>query len=232
MGTLFVVATPIGNLQDITLRALETLKNVDVVLCEDTRVTKKLLSHYGILAATMSYHQHSSESTMQKIFAMLSEGKNLALVSDAGTPGISDPGNELISFIVSSTKTKQLLDFCTIKIVPIPGPSAVGALASVAGIPMNSFLFLGYPPHKNKRNKFFSEVAQSTHPVILYESPYRIGKTLQDLADLKKEGFLVVGRELTKKFETIYRGPIQEVQSMIEKGVQKGEFVLVVYWKT
>ncbi len=224
MGILYVVATPIGNLKDISLRVLETLKSVDVVLCEDTRVTKKLLSHYEIMVPTVSYHQHSSLAVMQKVFALLSEGKNLALVTDAGTPGISDPGNELVSFLLQRDKN--------IPIVPIPGSSALIALASIAGIPMDKFLFLGYPPHKNKRNKFFAEVAQSLHPVVLYESSHRIGKTLQALLDQKKEGILIVGRELTKKFETIYRGTIEEVKGMIENDVQKGEFVLVVHWKT
>jgi len=144
MGTLYIVATPIGNLQDITLRALETLKEVDFVLAEDTRITKKLLAHYDIKTPLISYHQHSKESVMEKTLTLLSEGKNLALAVDAGTPGVCDPGNELIAFLFKKNPET--------KIVPIPGPSALTALLSVAGIPMDKFLFLGYPPHK-KREK-------------------------------------------------------------------------------
>lgn len=235
MGTLYIVATPIGNLGDITLRALEVLQEVDIILCEDTRVTRKLLAHYKIEKPLLSYHQHSKEDKMQEVLNMLLQGKNLALVSDAGTPGISDPGNELIFFIVSSTKTKQLSDFCT-KIVPIPGPSAATALASVAGIPMDKFVFLGYPPHKKGRRKFFEEVIQSTHPVILYESPYRMLRTLGDLESISLQNIatakicsVIVGRELTKKFETVYRGTIQEMLLQFKQEKPRGEFVIVVY---
>ena len=245
MGTLYIVATPIGNLKDISLRALEVLKSVDLILCEDTRVTKKLLARYNIEKPLLSYHQHSKEDKMQEILDLLLQGKNLALVTDAGTPGVSDPGNELIDWLLrraqassqqDSTKTKQLLDYCTIKIVPIPGPSALGALASVAGIPMDKFLFLGYPPHKKGRRKFFEEVAQSVHPVILYESPYRIVKTLSDLQSISLQNIatakihsVIVGRELTKKFETVYRGTIKEILAQLTKEKPRGEFVIVVY---
>ncbi|MBI1984873.1 MAG: 16S rRNA (cytidine(1402)-2'-O)-methyltransferase [Candidatus Wildermuthbacteria bacterium] len=221
MSTLFVVATPIGNLKDITYRALETLKGVDFILCEDTRVTKKLLLHYGISVPLISYHQHSSLQVMDRIFSLLSEGKNLAQVSDAGTPGISDPGNELVEYL--SKKGRG------IKIVPMPGPSAMAAAASIAGFPMDKFLFLGYPPHKRKRKSFFREAAASEHPVILYESPYRILKTLQELRELNREASVAVCRELTKMFETVYRGRIEEVLEQVKKDKQKGEFVIVVY---
>ncbi len=225
MGTLYIVATPIGNLEDITLRALRTLKEADVILCEDTRVTKKLLAHYKIEKPLLSYHQHSKEDKRQEILDLLCHGKNLALVSDAGTPGVSDPGNELIAWLLShSTKTKQLSDFCTIKIVPVPGPSALCALASVAGISMDKFVFLGYPPHKKGRKKFFEEVVQSVHPVIFYESPYRIIKSLLELGDTH----IVVGRELTKQFETVYRGIPQQVISVLKKEKIRGEFVVLV----
>ena len=214
MGTLYIVATPIGNLGDITLRALETLKEVDLILCEDTRVTKKLLVRYKIERPLLSYHQHSKADKMQEILDMLLQGKNLALVSDAGTPGISDPGNELVAFLLTHTDTSRT---GTPRIIPIPGPSAVATLASVAGIPMDKFVFLGYPPHKKGRKKFFEEVIQSTHPVIFYESPHRIQKTLNELQLCKGETIvykdlsLVVGRELTKKFETVYMGTLEEI---------------------
>jgi 16S rRNA (cytidine1402-2'-O)-methyltransferase len=238
MGTLYVVATPIGNLKDISLRALEILKSVDLILCEDTRVTKKLLAHYNIEKLLLSYHQHSKENKMQEIFDLLSQGKNLALVSDAGTPGISDPGNELIAWLLShSTKTKQLSDFCTIPIVPIPGPSALSALASIAGVPMDKFVFLGYPPHKKGRKKFFEEVAQSVHPAIIYESPYRIFKSIGELNEIlrkvaaAKNHSIVVGRELTKQFEAVYRGNLDGMLKQLEREKIRGEFVVVVYQK-
>jgi len=221
MGTLFIIATPIGNLKDITLRALETLKEVDVVLAEDTRVTKKLLVHYEIKTPLLSYHQHSKESVMEKAFQLLFEGKDLALVSDAGTPGICDPGNELIAFLLKRNSK--------IQIVPIPGASAITTLLSIAGIGTDKFLFLGYPPHKKGRKKFFEEVVASKHPVLFYESPHRIMKSLKEMEALDPKLSLVVGRELTKQFETIYRGSSKEIQKKLEENPIKGEFVLLVY---
>ena len=220
MGTLYIVATPIGNLGDITMRALKTLKEVDVVLAEDTRVTKKLLFHYNIQASLMSYHQHSKESVPEKVFQLLLEGKNLALVTDAGTPGISDPGNELVSFLFK--KNPEIF------VVPIPGASALTALASIAGIPMDRFLFLGFPPQKRGRKKFFKEIVESSHPVIFYESPHRILKSLKELDELDPNLSLVVGRELTKKFETVYRENITQVMKWLQKEKPRGEFVVLV----
>lgn len=219
MGTLYIVATPIGNLKDITLRALEILQEVDFVLAEDTRVTKKLLSHYNIQTSLISYHQHSKESVPEKVFQLLLEQKNLALVTDAGTPGISDPGNELIAFLLKKNSE--------IKIVPMPGVSAHAALASIAGIPMDKFLFLGFPPQKKRRKKFFEEVISSKHPVLFYESPHRILKSLEELRLLDKDLRLVVGRELTKIFETIYRGSVEDVAKQLQKEKPRGEFVVL-----
>ena len=227
MGTLYIVSTPIGNLGDISFRAIDVLKNVYLVLCEDTRVTKKLLAHYEIKTPTLSYHQHSKLKKVEYIIQLLQKGKNLALVSDAGTPGISDPGSQLIAKLAEA-KPRQ------IKIVPIPGPSAVAAAASISGFPMDKFIFLGFPPAKKKREKFFQEIVNSRHPVIFYESPYRIIKTLTELARCLHAGMkddklsIVVCRELTKKFETIYRGTIGEVIKEIEKGEVRGEFVVTV----
>jgi 16S rRNA (cytidine1402-2'-O)-methyltransferase len=224
MSTLYIVATPIGNLHDISLRALETLKGVDLILCEDTRVTKKLLDHFQIKTPLLSYHQHSKFKKVDFILNLLKEGKNLALVSDAGTPGISDPGNKLVSSAIG-----QVND---LKIIPIPGPSAVTAAASISGFPMDKFLFLGFPPNKKKRKKFFGEVIGSKHPVILYESPYRITKTFNELKieaeSCNLEPEVVVCRELTKKFETIYRGTLTEVIENMKKDKLKGEFVVIV----
>jgi len=222
MSVLYIVSTPIGNLEDISLRALRILKEADFVLAEDTRVTKKLFSHYDIQTPLISYHQHSKESVQEKVFQLLLQGKNLALVTDAGTPGISDPGNELVAYLLQKNPELQ--------IVPIPGPSALTTLASVAGVPMDKFLFLGYPPHKKGRKKFFEEVLQSKHPVIFYESPHRIIKSLSELANILDTKYkIVVGRELTKQFETIYRGSIKEVQKELTGKSLKGEFVVLVH---
>lgn len=227
MPTLFVTATPIGNLKDISLRALEILKEVDFILCEDTRVTKKLLQHYNIRTPTLSYHQHSKLKKVEYIIQLLREGRDLALVSDAGTPGISDPGNKLINYV-----TTTLSNYVTI--IPIPGPSAVTAAASISGFPMASFLFLGFPPHKKKRKEFFEEIVASEYPVIFYESPYRIIRTLSELhsslINHKSLVNIVVCRELTKKFETIYRGTIEDVLGQLkrQKGEQRGEFTVIV----
>ena len=220
MSTLYIVGTPIGNLEDISLRALRILKEVDFILCEDTRVTKRLLDHYGIQTPTLSYHQHSKLQKIQEIGDLLGKGKNLALVSDAGTPGISDPGNKLVAEIAKTIPE--------VRIVPIPGASATSAVASIAGLSMDRFLFLGFPPQKNKRKKFFEEVAASKYPVILYESPHRILKTLKELEAINATLQVVVARELTKKFETTYRGTVSQVIEQLQNDSLKGEFVIVV----
>lgn len=221
MATLFITATPIGNLGDISERALQILRTVDLILCEDTRNTQKLLNHFSIKTKTLSFHQHSKLNKVNYIIGLLQSGKDLALVSDAGTPGISDPGNKLISQII-----EKLGD--SVKIIPIPGASAITASASIAGIPMDRFVFLGFPPAKNKRKKFFQEAADSKYPVILFESPHRILKTLNDLSIINNQLSLIVCRELTKKFETTYRGTPQQVAKSIENDKVKGEFVIVV----
>lgn len=219
MSTLSIVATPIGNLQDITLRALETLKTADIILCEDTRVTKKLLDHYSIQKPVVSYHHHSTPRAIKEIQALLAEGKNLALVTDAGTPGISDPGNELIRDIVRSG--------LEINIVSIPGASAAIAALSISGFPTDKFLFLGFPPHKNKRKQFFELVMRSDHTVVFFESGHRILKCLGELKELLHEKRqIVVCRELTKLFETVYRGTALELAETMKE--TRGEFVVVV----
>lgn len=253
MSSLYIVATPIGNLDDISQRALRILSGADLILCEDTRVTRKLLERYQISTPLLSYHQHSKLKKIDYILGLLNKGKNLALVSDAGTPGISDPGNKLICAIIeyfrlehfrhlTNTENKshgiyfKYLDE-KVKIVPIPGPSALAAAASICGFPMDRFLFLGFPPQKKKRKKFFDEIVNSKYPVIFYESPYRILRTLKELGSFEKEPSslhslqLVVGRELTKKFETIYRGTVKGVLEQIQKDPIKGEFVVIVKGK-
>ncbi len=221
LGKLYIVATPIGNLSDITLRALETLKTVDFILCEDTRVTKNLLNHYQINKPTISYHQHTEERKVKEIAKLLEEGKNLALVTDAGTPGISDPGNLLVKSLVKSLQPE---------IIPIPGASAVVVALSIAGFPTDKFVFMGFPPHKNKRQKFFKEVSACEYTVIFYESGHRIKKCLQELKEnLDMSRQLVVCRELTKKFETIYRGTIEKIAEQMQD--ERGEFVVVINQK-
>ncbi len=229
MADLFIVATPIGNLEDISLRAIRVLKEVDIILCEDTRVTRKLLSRYNIETSVLSYHQHSQLKKVNYIVDLLKKGKNLALVSDSGTPGISDPGNKLIEFLI-----KENID---VSIIPIPGCSALISAASISGFPMDRFTFLGFPPHKKKRNKFFEELLRQLvdlkHPVIFYESPHRIIKTLEEISKKSEEINLnlqvIVCRELTKKFETIYRGTIDEVVKKIKDDKIKGEFTIIIY---
>lgn len=218
-GKLYIVATPIGNLGDITLRALETLKNVDIVLCEDTRVSKNLLDHYQISKPLISYHQHTEAKKIKEITGLLENGKNLALITDAGTPGISDPGGLLIKQIVSMGDQ--------VEIVPIPGPSAAIAALSISGFPTDKFVFMGFPPHKNKRQKYFKEAAACEYTVVFYESGHRIKKCLQELKevlDVKRQ--LVVCREITKKFETFYRGTVEQLAEQMQD--ERGEFVVVI----
>lgn len=219
-GKLFIVGTPIGNLGDATNRALETLKGVDLILCEDTRRTIKLLNHFGIKKPLQSYHRHTKIEKTAKIIELLESGKNLALVSDSGTPGLADPGNKLIEDLL-----KVLPD---IEIIPIPGASAITALASVAGINMDSFIFLGFPPQKKGRQTFFKDLKETKHPVMLYESPHRIIKTLESLAKELPEAHLVLGKELTKVFERIYRGNPAEVLARVTKDEPRGEYTLIV----
>jgi len=224
IGKLYIIGTPIGNLEDITLRALKVLREVDLILCEDTRVTKKLLDRYEIQKPLLSYHHHSKLSRVEKILEHLENGKNLALVSDAGTPGVSDPGNELIAELTKAKPSSE--------IIPIPGASAPVTLASVVGINMSRFSFLGFPPHKKGRETFFREVAGAKYPIIYFESPHRFLRNLELLEKFKPDAKLVVGRELTKMFEEILRGNIGEIREKWEKRAEKekrGEFVIIVY---
>lgn len=220
---LSVVATPIGNMEDITLRAIRTLLEADLILCEDTRVTRKLLQRHGIETDTMSYHEHSKLSKIEKIIELLEEGKHLALVSDAGTPAISDPG----SFLIAKVR-EHFGD--TLPIVSIPGPSALGALLSIAGIPADSFLFLGFLPHKKGRETLFKEIADTERAILFYESPHRILKTLESLKKHIGMRRVSLGRELTKMFEEVISGTPEELLlHFIEKpDTLRGEFVVLI----
>jgi len=221
MPILYIVATPIGNLEDITLRALQALKDVDLILCEDTRVTAKLLARYDIQKPLQSYHQHSKLAKVERILEALEEGKNIALVSDAGTPGISDPGGMLVEAVA-----KRFSD--SVVVVPIPGANAALAVLSVSGFPTDRFLFLGFPPHKKGRKTFFDEVAAREETQVFYESKHRIEKALTELAARLGDRPIVVARELTKQFETIYRGTAAECLAKLQRDKILGEFVVVV----
>lgn len=228
MTTLFIIGTPIGNLEDITLRALRVLKEVDLILCEDTRVTKRMLSKYEIATPTMSYHAQSKLSKVEKIFALLEEGKNLALVSDAGTPCISDPGSLLVAQILESKVKGQRLD---VNVVPIPGPSALVTALSVAGISVAEFTFLGFLPHKKGRETLFKEIAESKRVMVFYESTHRIEKALESLEKFcGSTRHLIVARELTKIYEEFARGTIAEIRAHFAKNPDRvrGEFVVIV----
>ncbi|MBP7811253.1 MAG: 16S rRNA (cytidine(1402)-2'-O)-methyltransferase [Candidatus Moranbacteria bacterium] len=221
LGTLFIVATPIGNLGDMTLRALETLKAVDAILCEDTRVTSRLLAHYEIKRPLVSCHEHTDDSKLKQLIERLEQGESLAFVSDAGTPGLSDPGNKLVSLALESD----------IAVVPIPGVSALATLVSVAGIDMREFVFLGFPPHKKGRETFFRKVAATEMPVMYYESPHRVLKNLELLASFASGKRVIIGRELTKLFEEMVRGTIEEALTYFSEHPEKvkGEFVVIVF---
>ncbi len=223
IGKLTIVATPIGNLKDITLRALEALKGVDYILCEDTRVTRKLLDHYQIDTPTISYHHHSGNMKVDKIIALLRAGSNLALVSDAGTPGLSDPGGRLVGQVRAELGKHAMVE-------SIPGPSALTATLSVSGINTDRFLFLGFLPHKKGRQTMIKEIIDSEHPVALFESKHRIQKLLKELAATEVNLDIFVAREVTKMHESFYIGSATEVLEELESSPSnlKGEFVVVV----
>jgi 16S rRNA (cytidine1402-2'-O)-methyltransferase len=218
-GTLSVVATPIGNLEDITHRAVRVLTEADYILCEDTRVTGKLCAHYGIEAKLKRYDAHASEKVHEEILHDLAAGKNIALVSDAGTPGVSDPGVLLISMARAAGA----------RIEAIPGPSAVTAAFSIAGLTGNQFSFLGFVPLKKGRETFFKQLDEYDHPVMFFESTHRIMKTLESLSQTHPDSNIYIGRELTKLHEEMLVGaPGEILELLVENTVrQKGEFVVI-----
>ena len=228
MSIFSVIATPIGNLEDITLRALKVLSSCDLILCEDTRMTKRLLDRHSISKPTKSYHMHSKISRVDEIIALLRDGKNLALVSDAGTPGISDPGAELVTRIRKECANE--IAHGEIKIEAIPGPAAVTAALSIAGVPCADFTFLGFLPHKKGRETLFKEIAVSERTMVFYESPHRIMKALDSLVEHLSMQKVTVCRELTKIFEETVSGSPKEVKNYFETHPDKvrGEFVVIV----
>lgn len=221
MGTLSIIATPIGNLEDVTLRALRVLKEADYVLCEDTRVTGKLLSHYNIKTSLKRYDAHTSESVHERVVEDLLSGKNIALVSDAGTPGVSDPGVLLVE------RARQR----GVRIDAIPGPSSVTAAFSIAGISGNQFVFLGFAPQKKGRETFFKSLNSYEMPVIFFESTHRVMKTLEALEKVLIDRSVSIAREITKMHEEFVSGsPTELIQYFTEnKDHQKGEFVVIVH---
>lgn len=214
-GTLYIVSTPIGNLGDITVRAIETLASADLIACEDTRITVRLLAHYKIKKSLISYHQHSKIQRIEQIIDSLESGKSVALVSDAGTPTISDPGSLLIERAIAAK----------IKIVPIPGVSAITTAYVSSGLSEKEFLFMGFLPNKKGRETKLKEIMKTNKPVVIYESPKRINKLLNELLLQVGDREIYLGRELTKKFEEHYRGKISE---LVDKVKEKGEFVIVI----
>ncbi len=219
-GKLYIVSTPIGNLEDITLRALRILKEVDYILCEDTRVTGKLLAHYDIKSKLKRYDAHTSDTVHQNVVDDILNGKKVALVSDAGTPGISDPGVMLVQGVREAQVPLEV----------IPGPSAVTAAISLAGIAGNHFTFLGFVPHKKGRQTFFATLGDHLSPVVFYESPHRIMKTLESLAKLQGDVQVTIARELTKIHEEVVVGTASKVQQYFLDNSDRvrGEFVVLV----
>lgn len=221
-GGLYIVGTPIGNLEDITLRAIEVLKSSDLILAEDTRVTKKLLAHLGFDKEILTYNEHTDIGRVRKAILVLSNGGIVSLVSDAGTPGVSDPGNEFVDFV-----RNNLPD---IKIVPIPGASSLTALLSIAGINSNRFIFYGFFPKKGK-GKIWEMVESLDLPFIFFESPMRISKTLLEIDEYfgqNKE--VIIGRELTKIYEGFYKGFAKDLLGKLSSNEipSKGEFIVLL----
>lgn len=219
-GTLYVVATPIGNLEDITLRALRVLKSVDLIAAEDTRHTRKLLTHHGISRPLVSYHDHNKVRQAPHLLALLQQGRSVALVTDAGTPGISDPAYYLLQTLLPHT----------IPVVPIPGPTAVIAALSVAGLPTDRFVFEGFLPTKSGRRQQRLELLRDeARTMVLYESPHRLVRLLQEVVThMGPERRVVVARELTKRFEEFLRGTAAEVLDILQNRTVRGECTVLI----
>lgn len=219
---LYLVPTPIGNLKDITLRALEVLQSVDAILAEDTRTTGKLLKHFEIKQKLVSYHAHNEHNAVGRVIERLERGETLALVSDAGSPGISDPGYLLVHEVLKHN----------FKIEALPGATAFVPALVKSGLPSERFVFEGFLPHKKGRQTRLLAMAEETRTIILYESPHRLLKTLNQLAEyLGEEREVSVSRELTKMFEETVNGSVKEVIAHFEHGTIKGEFVIIINGK-
>ena len=216
-GTLYVVATPIGNLEDLTLRALRVMREVSLIAAEDTRRTARLLQHYSISTRTTSVHEHNERSKTPALIARLIAGESIALVSDAGTPVVSDPGGHLVAAAHAAG----------IRVEPVPGPNAALALLSASGLPGSEFMFVGFPPNRSKaRLKWLADLAQEPRILIFYEAPHRIRRTLEDMLAVLGDRLLAIGRELTKVHEQLAVRPIS--QHIANLDVERGEFTLAV----
>ena len=222
-GKLFIVSTPIGNLKDITFRAVEALKGVDLIACEDTRHTKKLLSHYGIPTPTTSYFEHNKIKKAEYLIKLLKEGKDIALVSDSGTPGVSDPGYKIINIAIKSD----------IHVTIIPGPSAFVSALVLSGLPTDSFVFCGFLSHKKaKRRRQLDGLKKEKRTMIFYESPHRLLLTLEDIYNIIGNREICIARELTKVFEDTLRLRVSEAIAHFIKNTPRGEFTLILKGET
>lgn len=220
-GKLYIVSTPIGNLKDITLRAIETLNEVDFILCEDTRISSILLKQYNIIKHLISFNAVSETKKIPVVIERLQQGQSYALVSDSGTPAISDPGIRLVSEAVKNG----------IEVISIPGATALIAALTISGLPTDSFVFEGFLPQKKGRQKKLSELSQEERTIVLYESSHRIEKLIAELVEYFPERYVVICRELTKKFEESWRGFPSEIKDKLKERTIKGEFVVVIATK-
>lgn len=221
-GILYIVSTPIGNLNDITFRAVEVLKQVDLIACEDTRRTKILLEKFGLAKNLISYYNYNERQRAEEIIRELKSGKNVALVSDSGTPGISDPGFVLIKRAIEENIT----------VIPIPGPTAFVCALVGSGLPMDEFVFVGFLPHKKGRKTKLKKLSEEERTIILYESPHRLIETLNEILEIFGDREIAVAKELTKIHEEFFRGKISEVLKKLTPDKIKGEFVIVISGKT
>ncbi len=218
-GRLFITATPIGNLEDLTFRAKKILGSADLIACEDTRHSKILLNHYAIKKPLLSFHSHSGKTKTDKIIRHLEKGDDIALISDAGTPGISDPGYVLIQAALDNN----------VEIVPVPGASAVITALCASGLPTDKFLYLGFLPVKKGRQAVFKKIAESDYTVVFYESPHRLRKTLEQLKEhLKPDAEITIAKEMTKIHESFFRGTIDDIEKKLPAGKPKGEYVVLI----
>ena len=218
VGSIYVVSTPIGNLADISLRAIDILKTVDLIACEDTRQTAKILNHYRIKNKMTPYHDHNKEYKTSSLIELIKKGNSIALVSDAGTPGISDPGFYLIQEAIKND----------INISPIPGPSALTAATVASGMEIDRFLFEGYLPRKKGRLKRLKELAAYKVTIVIFEGPHRILKSLRDLRDAFGDRKAAIGREMTKVHEEFIRGNLSDLIANFNERKPKGEFVILI----
>ena len=218
-GILYIVSTPIGNLEDITFRAVRILEEVDIIAAEDTRVTRKLLARYEIRTLLRSYHQYNRFKQADKLLKLITEGRKIALVSNAGTPGISDPGCHLVNLALGKG----------VSVVPIPGPAALITAISASGFPGTNFIFYGWlSPKSGRRKNELRGLEGEERTLVFYESPHRLVRAMKDMEEILGDRFMVICRELTKKFEEILRGRISELIAVLEQGKVRGEFTLIL----